>query len=124
MKLQNSLYTIIERRQKEGVHSFDIRLNAGHVIYQAHFPGEPVTPGVCILQIAVEMVEEVVSMPLSLIGAKNVKFLRVISPLEVPEICYSIQKVLVEETSVSAQIVVSAPDGVYAKLSLKCQKTA
>ena len=55
-------------------------------------------------------------MPLSLIGAKNVKFLRVISPLEVPEICYSIQKVLVEETSVSAQIVVSAPDGVYAKL--------
>lgn len=124
MKLQNSLFTIVQHRQQEGVHSFDIHLNAEHVIYQAHFPGEPVTPGVCILQVAVELIEEVVAMSLSLVGAKNVKFLRIISPVEVPEVCYSVQKVVVESDTVSAQIIVSAADGISAKLSLTCQKAA
>lgn len=124
MKLQNSLFTIVQRRQLDGVHSFDIRLNAEHVIYKAHFPGEPVTPGVCILQMAVEMVEKVVSLPLSLVGVKNVKFLRIISPVEVPEVCYSVQKVVVEDETVTAQVVVSSADGIYAKLSLTCKKTA
>lgn len=122
MKLQNSLYKIQEHRQHDGVHDFDIRLDAGHFIYKAHFPGEPITPGVCIMQIALEVMEEAVAMPLSVTCVKNVKFLRIISPLEMPELCYSVQKIVVEEETVKAQIVVSAADGVYAKLSMICQK--
>ena len=122
MKLQNSLYTIQEHRQHDGVHDFDIRLDAEHFIYKAHFPGEPITPGVCIMQIALEVMEEAVAMPLSVTCVKNVKFLRIISPLEMPELCYSVQKIVVEEETVKAQIIVSAVDGVYAKLSMICQK--
>lgn len=122
MKLLNSLYTIQEHRQHDGIHDFDIRLDAGHFIYQAHFPGEPITPGVCIMQIALELMEESVNVGLSVTCVKNVKFLRIISPVEMPELCYSVQKIVVEGETVKAQIVVSAADGVYAKLSMICQK--
>ena len=31
-----------------------LRLNPDHPIYHAHFPGNPITPGVCIVQIVGE----------------------------------------------------------------------
>ena len=33
----------------------DIRLLPDNVIYKAHFPEKPITPGVCIVQMAVEL---------------------------------------------------------------------
>ena len=58
MKLLNDLYSIISRTDGEGRCDFTIELNPQHFIYKAHFPGEPITPGVCIMQIAKELLEE------------------------------------------------------------------
>ena len=58
MNLKNSLYTI-QGVAREGTSvSYELLLNAEHTIYQAHFPNEPITPGVCILQILKELLEE------------------------------------------------------------------
>ena len=49
---------------KEGVGlmvSYTIKLIPSCVIYQAHFPGEPITPGVCIVQMAKELIEELLT---------------------------------------------------------------
>ena len=46
--------------------SFRLRLNPEHFIYQAHFPGEPVTPGVCILQIGKELLAELLQESLEI----------------------------------------------------------
>ena len=61
MELKNNLYTIVS---KEGVGlmvSYTIKLIPSCVIYQAHFPGEPITPGVCIVQMAKELIEKLLT---------------------------------------------------------------
>lgn len=57
-----------------------IRLNPQHVIYGAHFPGNPITPGVCIIQMVSEVLELITGSRLHLKHITNVKFLRTLSP--------------------------------------------
>lgn len=122
MKLLDSLYTIVSDNPVENGHEFDLRLNPEHFIYQAHFPGEPITPGVCIMQIAVELFEVAIKTPIALECVKNIKFLRIISPDEVTEVKYSLQKITKEDGSLKVQVTVSANGDIYAKLSLVCNE--
>lgn len=122
MQLKNNLYTIIASE----VEKFRLRLHPDHFIYQAHFPGEPVTPGVCIVQIGKELMEELLGKSLEIKSVKNVKFLSVISPNDTPEITYTIKKVECSEDNqeVKAQIVVTSDEEAKAKISFKlCQKS-
>ena len=59
MKLIDNLYSINARElDKMGDKAiFGISLNADNVIYKAHFPSNPITPGVCLIQIALEITE-------------------------------------------------------------------
>ncbi len=121
MKLHNSLFTIEQHVAAEGGHDFTIRLHPEHVIYKAHFPEQPITPGVCIIQIAQELLEVVVGKPLSITMVKNVKFLQIISPVDTCEVCYTLQNLVVEDESVKVQVKVTQGETTYAKLSFVCQ---
>lgn len=120
MRLQNELYSIIDELRTDTEHSYTLKLNAEHFIYAAHFPGEPITPGVCIMQIAQELIGLHIAHTVNIASVKNIKFLRIISPTETPVVCYTLQKVVVEEDCVKAQVTVSSEDDTYAKLSLTC----
>lgn len=125
MVLLDELYTISSRTLADGGGEFAVHLNADHFIYQAHFPGEPITPGVCILQMCVELLSEYVGRKLTLQCAKNVKYLKIIVPTQTPDLVVSIRKVQQENsesmgTITKAQIVVSSEAEPYTKLSLEC----
>ena len=124
MKLLDSLYSIVSESAGDSSHSYLIRLNADHFIYRAHFPGEPITPGVCIMQTALELTSLACGLELELSNVKNIKFLKVISPNEVKLITYSLSKLLVEEDEVKVQVSVGAEEEIYAKLSLVCKRKA
>ena len=122
MKLQNSLYDIISDNHVENAHEYEIKLNPEHIIYQAHFPGEPITPGVCILHIALELIEDALQAKLVMTHLKNVKFLQILSPKEVTKVKYTFQKIIKDEEGVNALVVVSAGDKVYSKMSFSCKE--
>ncbi|MDR1337295.1 MAG: glycosyltransferase [Tannerella sp.] len=82
MILKDSFYTIESQTKTETGWKCGLSLNASHPIYQAHFPGHPVTPGVCIVQLAKEIVSVCRAESFFLCGVGNVKFLRVIDPTE------------------------------------------
>lgn len=95
MKLRDELYTVTDRQaDSSGKMVYTLRLNAGHFIYQAHFPGQPITPGVCIVQIAKELMEDHTGKPLTIQTVKNVKFLAVLSPVEIPVVTFEIDSSL------------------------------
>ena len=52
-----------------------IRLLPESPVYRGHFPGYPITPGVCLVQIALELIGDV-----RLVGAKNIKFTSPVFP--------------------------------------------
>ena len=78
----NSLYTI-ERIQREGninKLSVLIRLNPSHGIFKGHFPGNPILPGVCIIQILKEILMYHFNKNLTLTYAGSIKYFSIINP--------------------------------------------
>ena len=120
MILQDNLFTILAK--EDGQPAFQIRINKEWPIYQAHFPGEPITPGVCIIQIAKELLEHHLSTPLDIVAVKNAKFLSVISPETTPEVTYVINKTSTDDatSTIQAQIIVESDSQPLAKISLRC----
>ena len=73
MILKNNLYKISASNIEEK--SFNLELVPDCVIYQAHFPEQPITPGVCIIQIANELLNELLQSEYKLTTVSNAKFL-------------------------------------------------
>jgi 3-hydroxyacyl-[acyl-carrier-protein] dehydratase len=80
--LVNDFFTI-SKLEKEG---FEIRadlfINADHKIFEGHFPGQPVVPGVCMMQMIKEIIEKVIGEKTDLVSAREMKFLAIIDPKE------------------------------------------
>ena len=49
-------------------------------VYQGHFPGQPVTPGVLMLQAVTELLSQASGKPLALKKVNNVKYLAMMDP--------------------------------------------
>ena len=64
----------------EGKYLASITLNKDHAIFKGHFPGNPVTPGVCMMQIIKEITESVLNETLTMVRTSNVKFTAIINP--------------------------------------------
>ena len=62
-----------------GLHTV-LRLNASHPVYAAHFPGHPITPGVCLLKMVGELMERLTGRRLSLAQIANLKFVLPVVP--------------------------------------------
>ena len=120
MILKDSLYHITQKTER----GYEVLLDEKHFIYQAHFPGEPVTPGVCIIQMAKELLEDYLQHDFEIKQVKNVKFLSVISPIKTPRVSYTFDKlsVLEETGECKVQIMVTAGDEVLAKLSMTVER--
>ncbi|MFL0353011.1 3-hydroxyacyl-ACP dehydratase [Xanthomarina sp. GH4-25] len=63
-----------------------ITINKDHEVFKGHFPGNPVTPGVCMMQIIKELTEQIVDKKLFMESASNVKFMAIINPDKTPDL--------------------------------------
>lgn len=66
--------------------SVEITLNDKHEVFKGHFPNNPVTPGVGMIQIIKELTEEITGKKLFLSNASNVKFMALINPEITPDL--------------------------------------
>ena len=112
MRLNGDFFRIESRLEglPQGQSGFNVILNPDHLVYKAHFPGQPVTPGVCILQMIQELLSEQMGIPLFIKKIKNVKFTRMISPLTDGRISVLFSSVSEEEGGVKALGVVTGLD--------------
>ena len=67
-----------------------IELNPEHDVFKGHFPNNPVTPGVCMLQILKELTEQATNTNLFIKECSNVKFMALINPEVNPVLAISI----------------------------------
>lgn len=78
--LIEGLYTIVEFHYDEQEVNATIQLNKDHDIFKGHFPGNPVMPGVCMIQIIKELTEKATAKKLFLSVSSNIKFMALINP--------------------------------------------
>ncbi len=57
-----------------------VRLLPECPVFHGHFPGYPITPGVCLVQMALELIGDRTGRPATLVAAKNIKFTSPILP--------------------------------------------
>jgi 3-hydroxyacyl-[acyl-carrier-protein] dehydratase len=77
--LLNKLYTIEAFGVGDKI-SAQVLLNKEHPIFAGHFPGNPILPGVCTVQIIRELLEKAMDKELQLTRAGNIKYLGFINP--------------------------------------------
>lgn len=75
----------------EGKYVATITLNKNHAIFKGHFPGNPVTPGVCMMQIIKEITESVLNTSLLMVSTSNVKFMALINPEVNPKLILDLE---------------------------------
>lgn len=98
MSLFKDFYTILSfDTELSNTAKASLRLNKDHPVFTGHFPGQPVTPGVCMMQIIKELGEKWANTPLQLRTARNVKFMAIINPFETADIDVELQFEEVED---------------------------
>lgn len=63
-----------------------ILINKKHDVFKGHFPGNPIMPGVCMMQIIKELTEKITMRTLMMQTLTNVKFMALINPDVTPEL--------------------------------------
>lgn len=112
--LENELYTVIER----GSNALTVRMLPGCAIYQAHFPEDPVTPGVCQVGIVQEQLEEIARCRLSLREVKTLKFLDVLRPDNGGAVVLQFDKLDNDGNLLTVRGLVRVGERIYTKYSL------
>jgi 3-hydroxymyristoyl/3-hydroxydecanoyl-(acyl carrier protein) dehydratase len=75
---------VVDRASGQAVVEF--RLRADYPGFDGHFPGEPVLPGMCHIDLAVQAAECVFSTPLRLAAVRRARFTRKVVPGEALEV--------------------------------------
>ncbi|MDR2382509.1 MAG: hypothetical protein LBD76_01320 [Prevotellaceae bacterium] len=117
MKLKDNFFKILNVSQFPTQSEYSIRLNSEHPIYQDHFPGNPITPGVCIIQTVKELVAENIEPPLFLQKIVKIRFFKAINPIENPKISISLI-ISGEKNKYDISARVFSDEIVFAQLSL------
>ena len=76
MKQNGRLYDILEENER----GFSLRMKRDHSVYQGHFPGNPITPGVLTLQMVCECLSRHVGRELHYAAIKNCRFAAIVRP--------------------------------------------
>ena len=76
MTQNGTLYDIVH----DGGNEVVVRMNANHPVYQGHFPGNPITPGVLTLQMIRECAGRNIGRDLRFKSIKNCRLAAMVRP--------------------------------------------
>ncbi len=97
----------------------NIHLNKDHDVFNGHFPDNPITPGVCMIQTIKEIIQTQVNSLLFLNYISNVKFTALINPNINPDLILELS-LIQENNTIRVKNITKFTDGTIA---LKCNGT-
>ena len=118
MYFLDDLFIIKSTEDTENGFSARLCCNSEHPVYLAHFPGNPITPGACLLQTAGKLMQQKTGRPLYLKSSKNIKYLHLLVPEKGKEVCFHFSNFTEIENGCKAQLVVADDKVVDSKMSL------
>lgn len=94
-----------------------ILINEEHEVFKGHFPGNPIMPGVCMMQIIKELTEQISASSLFMQSLSNAKFMALINPFNTPELRLELDISMTDTDLVKVKNVTYFNDTVALKLS-------
>lgn len=114
MRLENELYKLVDRDER----SARVRLLPDSAIFKAHFPGNPVTPGVCQVGMVEELAEMILDCKLHLREVKSLKYLEVLRPQPDQTVVITFDNLESEDDELKAKGSVVSEERIFTKFSL------
>jgi 3-hydroxyacyl-[acyl-carrier-protein] dehydratase len=111
--LKDIFFTIQDLKPEENGLVAKVVLKKDHEIYIGHFPGNPVVPGVCLVQTIKELLEKVLDRSLRLTKADNIKFMNFVNPMEHDTLIFTLN--YKKELDVQVKAIVSFEEKVFLK---------
>ena len=94
-----------------------IRLEPDNVIFKAHFPDYPITPGAVQIRVATELLEMCLNKSLTLSRVADLKFMEPLYPGA--EVAYSFTKLVETDESLKVELSVRSEEKVFSRMSLE-----
>lgn len=117
MILAGDFFYIKTLEQEGGKINARLEINTRHKIFDGHFPGQPVVPGVCMMQMIKEILEQALARPTQLATADRLKFLTVLVPTDGNKINAEIKYIVGEDGGVRVVASLVNDGVVYFKMS-------
>jgi 3-hydroxyacyl-[acyl-carrier-protein] dehydratase len=96
--LLKDFYTVISlENPSDSKFIAKIKVNQNHEVFKGHFPGNPIMPGVCMMQIIKELTEKITNSTLFMQSLSNVKFMSLINPYVSSELLLEIDLNITED---------------------------
>jgi 3-hydroxyacyl-[acyl-carrier-protein] dehydratase len=86
----NDLFTYRIESNDTGIILARIKINAAHPVFKGHFPGNPVTPGVALIEIIRQVLSSALNKKFILTEAREIKFIAAVIPTSITELELSV----------------------------------
>lgn len=89
--LLQDFYTIDQLAvSNEGKLEAQVTLNTNHQIYNGHFPGQPIVPGVCLIEMVRGILAGHLQQSLFFHGADQIKFMNIVDPQKTDHLTFKL----------------------------------
>jgi 3-hydroxyacyl-[acyl-carrier-protein] dehydratase len=112
----SNLFSLHNFQSTPGSIKVQVRFDPSHSVFAGHFPGQPVVPGVFLVEIVRSAVSEVVGKQVQVIEATNLKFMQMVDPDRNPVLLLDCSFVKEEEGILKVDATFSAGDLLFAKM--------
>lgn len=117
MRLSGTFYTLLSVRETENGFEPLIRLEPDNIIFKAHFPEYPITPGAVQIRVATELLESHLGKSLTLKTVSDLKFMEPLYPGA--EAAYSFTKLVEVDGHLKVELTVRSEEKVFSRMSLE-----
>jgi 3-hydroxyacyl-[acyl-carrier-protein] dehydratase len=122
MVLKDFYKIVSQEKTADSKYNVTILINEKHEVFKGHFPGNPIMPGVCMIQIIKELTEAITKSALMIQTLSNVKFMALINPEVNPELRLELEITSTDDDLIKVKNTTYFNDTVALKLSNAYQK--
>jgi 3-hydroxyacyl-[acyl-carrier-protein] dehydratase len=116
--LLDSFFTIDKITSQDEKTLVEVSINKEHSVFEGHFPGNPVVPGVFLIQIIREVIEELQHKKFKIEKADEIKFMNMVIPQNSSHLILEIQQRAKSENPFAYNILVTDGPTVFLKMKV------
>lgn len=114
--LLNDFFSVLSSAEIDGGFCAEVKINAGHEIFNGHFPGNPVVPGVCLIQMIRETAGFYLKKPLRMVKATEIKFINIVNPLQNSDLLIEMNIREMNEAGMNVSALIKKDETIFLKI--------
>jgi 3-hydroxyacyl-[acyl-carrier-protein] dehydratase len=111
----NDFFSYSLERHDAGIITGKVTINGSHPLFKGHFPSQPVTPGVVLIEIFRQVLSSTLNKNFMLREAREIKFLVAVIPTDITELVLTIEYTISQKLT-TASCILSGNGQVFTKL--------